>query len=131
MRFWPRRKPRPTASPPAMPARQSRRLPRSWKGGAQRRRVPPAPEQHCPDGREKQELSTKQEMLDKAFALALEKLEAAAGRGVRRLLAQLAVRASVSGSEQLIFPAADRARYGVKVATKANEILKRPVNPQP
>ena len=46
-----------------------------------------------------------------------------------RLLAQLAVRASVSGSEQLIFPAADRARYGVKVATKANEILKKAGKP--
>ena len=77
----------------------------------------------------KQELSTKQEMLDKAFALALEKLKQLPEEEYVGLLAQLAVRASVSGSEQLIFPAADRARYGVKVATKANEILKKAGKP--
>lgn len=77
----------------------------------------------------KMELSTKQEMLDKAFALALEKLNQLSEKEYVDLLAQLAVKASVSGSEQLIFTAADRARYGVKVATKANEILKKAGKP--
>lgn len=77
----------------------------------------------------KMELSTKQEMLDKAFVLALEKLNQLSEKEYTDLLAQLAVKASVSGSEQLIFPASDRARYGVKVATKANEILKKAGKP--
>ena len=77
----------------------------------------------------KQELSTKQELLDKAFALALEKLKQLPEEAYVDLLAQLAVRASVSGSEQLIFSATDRARYGVKVATKANEILNKAGKP--
>ncbi len=73
----------------------------------------------------KLELSTKQDLLDKAFTLALEKLNQLPEKEYIDLLAQLAVKASVSGSEQLIFPAADRARYGVTVATKANELLKK------
>lgn len=52
----------------------------------------------------KQELSTKQEMLDKAFALALEKLKQLPEEEYVGLLAQLAVRASVSGSEPADFP---------------------------
>lgn len=77
----------------------------------------------------KQGLFTKQELLDKAFAQALEELNQLPEKDYVNLLAQLAVRASVSGNEQLIFSPADRARYGVKVATRANELLKKANKP--
>lgn len=71
----------------------------------------------------KQELSTKQEALDRAFSLALDKLNKLPEEDYVNLLAKLAAKASNSGREQLIFSGADRARYGVKVATRANELL--------
>lgn len=77
----------------------------------------------------KQELSTKQEVLDKAFALALDKLNKLPEEDYVALLAQLAAKASRSGKEQLIFSGADRARYGVKVATRANELLQKAGKP--
>lgn len=77
----------------------------------------------------KQELTVKQELLDKAFDLAYEKLLQLPEEDYVDLLAKLAVKASASGKEQLIFPAADRARYGVKVATKANELLTKAGKP--
>lgn len=77
----------------------------------------------------KKALSAKQEMLDKAFALALEKLNQLPEEEYVDLLAKLAVKASASGSEQLIFSATDRARYGVRAATKANEILQKAGKP--
>lgn len=55
----------------------------------------------------KKALSAKQEMLDKAFALALEKLNQLPEEEYVDLLAKLAVKASASGSEQLIFSATD------------------------
>lgn len=77
----------------------------------------------------KQELAVKQELLEKAFDLAYEKLVQLPEEEYVDLLAKLAVKASASGKEQLIFPAADRARYGVKVATKANELLAKAGKP--
>jgi V/A-type H+-transporting ATPase subunit E len=77
----------------------------------------------------KQELSTKQEVLDKAFALALDKLNKLPEEEYVNLLAQLAAKASRSGREQLIFSGTDRARYGVKVATRANELLQKAGKP--
>ena len=39
------------------------------------------------------------------------------------LLAQLTAKASSTGKEQLILCLSDRARYGVKIATRANDLL--------
>lgn len=68
-------------------------------------------------------LAVKQEMLDQAFALAMEQLRSLPEREYIDLLAQLTVKASSTGKEQLILCPADRARYGVKVATRANDLL--------
>lgn len=71
----------------------------------------------------KMNLAAKQEVLDKAFALALEKLTQLPEEEYVALLAGLAVSAASTGGEKLIFSPADRARYGVKVATRANAAL--------
>ena len=68
-------------------------------------------------------LAVKQEMLDKAFDLALDRLCALPEQDYIDLLAQLTAQASVTGKEQLILSRTDRSRYGVKVATRANELL--------
>lgn len=70
-------------------------------------------------------LAVKQEMLDKAFELALDKLCSLPEKEYVELLAQLTVKASSTGREQLILSRTDRARYGVKVATRANDLLER------
>ena len=69
----------------------------------------------------KQELAAKQALLDEAFQLAYEKLTQLPEGEYEDLLANLAVRASVSGKEQLIFSQADRAAFGGKVT--ANGLL--------
>jgi V/A-type H+-transporting ATPase subunit E len=71
----------------------------------------------------KMTLAAKQEMLDQAFALALEKLIQLPEDEYVDFLAKLAVKASRTGSEKMILNQADRARYGVKAATRANEML--------
>lgn len=71
----------------------------------------------------KQELAAKQALLDEAFQLAYEKLTQLPEREYEDLLAKLAVRASTSGKEQLIFSQADRATFGGKVTAKANGLL--------
>ena len=71
----------------------------------------------------KQELAAKQALLDEAFQLAYEKLTQLPEGEYEDLLANLAVRASVSGKEQLIFSQADRAAFGGKVTAKANGLL--------
>ena len=73
--------------------------------------------------RRHQLLAVKQEVLDKAFELALDKLRSLPEEAYIDLLAKLTVKASSTGSEQLILSKTDRARYGVKVATKANKLL--------
>ena len=70
-------------------------------------------------------LAVKQEMLDKAYALALDKLCSLPEKEYVDLLAQLTVKASSTGCEQLILSKTDRARYGVKVAKKANSLLEK------
>ena len=65
----------------------------------------------------------KQALLDEAFQLAYEKLTQLPEGEYEDLLANLAVRASVSGKEQLIFSQADRAAFGGKVTAKANGLL--------
>ena len=71
----------------------------------------------------KLELAAKQEMLKKAYDLALEKLENLPDDQAVALLARLAVEASSTGREQVILSQKDRARYGKAAVTRANEKL--------
>ncbi len=75
-------------------------------------------------------LSAKQEMVGRAFDLALQKLVDLPEADYIALLARLAVEASCTGREQVIFSQKDRARYGKQVVTQANEILARRVAPK-
>lgn len=75
--------------------------------------------------RRKLELAAKQQVLDEAFALALDKLCALPEDEYIAVLAAMAVRAARTGKEQLIFSAADRARVGKRVVMAANEALVR------
>ena len=75
-------------------------------------------------------LSAKQEMVGRAFDLALQKLVDLPEADYLALLARLAVEASRTGREQVIFSQKDRARYGKQVVTQANEILARRVAPK-
>ena len=72
----------------------------------------------------KLELAAKQEMLSKAYDLALEKLVNLPDKDYVTLLADLAVKASSTGKEAVIFSQKDRTRYGKQVVTQANERLK-------
>ena len=75
-------------------------------------------------------LSAKQEMVGRAFDLALQKLVDLPEADYIALLARLAVEAPRTGREQVIFSQKDRARYGKQVVTQANEILARRVAPK-
>lgn len=70
-------------------------------------------------------LAAKQETLDKAFALALVKLTQLPEEEYVDLLAKLAAKSATTGKEQIILSQADRTRYGVKAATRANERLEK------
>ena len=72
----------------------------------------------------KMELAAKQEMLDRAFAQALEELCNLPEGEYVSLLANLAVKASSNGREAVILSKKDRTRYGKQVVTQANERLK-------
>ena len=75
-------------------------------------------------------LATKQEMLDKAFDLALDRLVSLPDEEYVALLADLAARAATTGREQLIFSQKDRARIGKQVVAAANEKLAKTVAPE-
>ena len=75
-------------------------------------------------------LATKQEMLDKAFELALDRLVSLPDDEYVALLADLAVRAATTGREQLIFSQKDRTRVGKQVVAAANEKLVKAVSPE-
>ena len=68
-------------------------------------------------------LATKQELIGRAFDLALEKLLEMPGKEYVALLADLAVKASSTKKEAVIFSQKDRTRYGKTVVTQANEKL--------
>ncbi len=72
----------------------------------------------------KLELAAKQEMLGKAYDKALELLLGLPEGEYTALLADLAVKASVTGREAVILSQKDRTRYGKQVVTQANERLK-------
>lgn len=75
-------------------------------------------------------LATKQEMLDKAFDLALDRLVSLPDEEYVDLLADLAVKAATTGREQLIFSQKDRTRVGKQVVAAANEKLAKAVAPE-
>ena len=75
-------------------------------------------------------LSANQEMVARAFDPALQKLTELPEADYIALLARLAVEASRTGREQVIFSQKDRARYGKQVVTQANEILAKRVAPK-
>lgn len=68
-------------------------------------------------------LQAKQEMLGKAFDLALKKLLALPESDYVSLLAKLAADGSTTGREALVLSVADRPRYGKRVVIAANERL--------
>ena len=68
-------------------------------------------------------LGAKQEMLEKAFELAMKKLLSLPEPQYVDLLSSLAADASVTGSEALLFSVQDRPRFGKKVVLAANEKL--------
>ena len=70
-------------------------------------------------------LSAKQEMLDKAFDLALQKMLELPEDQYAELLVKLALKAVSTGIEALIFSETDRARYGKRVVVAANEALEQ------
>ena len=73
--------------------------------------------------RRKLELAAKQEVLGEAFSLALEKLCTLPEKEYIALLTKLALEASTSGKEQLIFSQKDRNKVGKQVVMAANEAL--------
>ena len=71
----------------------------------------------------KAELAAKQEVIEEAFRLAHKKLLDLPQDKYVALLVKLAVQASTTGKEKLIFSQADRAKVGKAVVTAANEKL--------
>ncbi len=80
--------------------------------------------------RRKLELAAKQEVLSEAFELALEKLCQLPDNEYVALLSTLAVKASQSGREQVIFSIKDRNRIGKQVVIGANEALVKDYAPE-
>lgn len=72
----------------------------------------------------KEQLAVKQELLEEAFRLALEKLCALPQGEYVALLTDLAVRAAHSGREQVLFSPKDRETVGEEVVRRANARLK-------
>ena len=71
----------------------------------------------------RQRRETKQSLVDAAFRQAEQQLLSLPAAEYTKLCAQLAARASTSGSEELIFCEADRARVGQRVTALANSLL--------
>ena len=73
--------------------------------------------------RRKLELAAKQEVLGEAFDLALSKLCALPEKDYINLLTKLALEASSSGKERLIFSQKDRNKVGKQVVMAVNDAL--------
>ena len=71
----------------------------------------------------KLKLAAKQEVLGEAFTAALKRLCDMPDGAYIELLARLAVQASSTGREKLIFSLKDRSRVGKAVVVAANEVL--------
>ena len=74
-------------------------------------------------------LAAKQDMVGQAFDLALKKLLELPDQEYIALLAKLAVAASRTGREQVIFSQKDRSRYGKQAVTMANDMLAKQAGP--
>ena len=81
------------------------------------------------EGRKKL-LAAKQEMLGLAFDKALEQMLALDRDAYIELLADLCVKAAVTGRERVIFNKKDRQQVGKQVLTRANELLAARVSPK-
>ena len=75
-------------------------------------------------------LCAKQDVIEEAFQLAHKKLLDLPREEYVAFLADLAVKASVTGQEKLIFSAPDRAQVGKAVVMAANEKLAQAVSPK-
>ena len=75
-------------------------------------------------------LAAKQEMVEKAYALALEKLCAMPESQYVEVLAGLLAEASSSGKEEVVFSPEDREKVGKAAVAKANERLGRAAAPE-
>lgn len=73
----------------------------------------------------KRKLQTKQELLEAAFSLALDKLLALPQEEYIALLAKLAANGAATGTEALILSTTDRPRYGKQVVVAANALLEQ------
>ena len=78
----------------------------------------------------KELLAAKQACLDEAFVAAGKKLTSLPEGEYVELLAKLAVRSAKTGREELIFSAADKARVGAKVVSRANAMLAAAAAPE-
>ena len=74
-------------------------------------------------------LAAKQEMVEKTYALALEKLCALPEERYVEVLAELLVQASSTGREEAVFSQEDRERVGRAAVARANEILAKRAAP--
>lgn len=74
-------------------------------------------------------LAAKQDMVGQAFDRALKKLLELPDQEYIALLAKLAVAASRTGREQVIFSQKDRSRYGKQAVTMANDMLAKQAGP--
>lgn len=75
-------------------------------------------------------LAAKQDTLNKAFDLALEKLCSMDDEAYTELLANLLVKACRTGREQVAFNQKDRTRVGKAAVTRANDLLAKAVAPR-
>ena len=75
-------------------------------------------------------LAAKQDTLTRAFDKALEKLCSMDDEAYTNLLANMLVKASRTGKEQVAFSQKDRTRVGKAAVTKANEMLAKAVAPK-
>ena len=74
-------------------------------------------------------LAAKQEMVEKVYQLALERLCSLPEEQYTAILADLLVEASSTGREEVIFSPEDREKVGKAAVAKANEALARAVAP--
>ena len=75
-------------------------------------------------------LAAKQEVVGEAFEKAVEHLCTLPDAELVKLLTALAVEASSTGKEALVFSVKDRARIGKQVVMAANDVLAKNVSPE-
>ena len=75
-------------------------------------------------------LSAKQEMVERAYQRALERLCSMPAEQYVEVLAGLLVKASSTGREEVVFSPEDRERVGRAAVGRANEILAKEVAPE-